>query len=442
MGGGRGPHLVSGSADLEPSTLTLIKAALVQKDDYSGRNTTTACASTAWGRRKRPLPTRPEGLRSHLLQLLRLHEGRDAAGVDHAPAVDLVFTHDSIGWGRTGTPTSRRAARHLRATPTHYVLRPRARRAALGWRFAIEQTETPCRSSSAQGLHGLEPGGVPDDAIHRGAYGCASRTGPEPTLILIATGVGGAPLHGGEPTCSKPRDRDSGGVDAVMDASRSRTRTTRTACCRRRCGRASRSRRRPRSAGTRDDRGRRPDRHEQLRGLRAPARAVRHFASPGEDREKGRDVVKKVEQAGARAVTQQVAVNERWRPSRPRVPASGSNRSAGVDRVRGAQAARGRGLAARSDLEPPAIFEKAIMGSTDYDEDIERPRERASGRRDLREHRDSRRSTRGRGAAPDLRRGGGVAATCRSRSSPSRPRKPMARSPRRETCGSESTLPT
>jgi transketolase len=66
-----------------------------------------------------------------------------------------------------------------------------ANETALAWRFAIEQTETPSALVfSRQGLPVWNPSGVPDDAIHRGAYVLrhSYKEESEPDLILIATG--------------------------------------------------------------------------------------------------------------------------------------------------------------------------------------------------------------------------------------------------------------
>jgi transketolase len=51
VGGAQVPQLVSGSADLEPSTLTEIEdGGSVERGDYGAATCTTACASTAWAR--------------------------------------------------------------------------------------------------------------------------------------------------------------------------------------------------------------------------------------------------------------------------------------------------------------------------------------------------------------------------------------------------------
>jgi transketolase len=113
------------------------------------------------------------------------------AALMHLPAIQ-VFTHDSIGLGEDG-PTHQPIEQlaHLRAVPNLYMVRPAgANETALAWRFAIDQTAAPVALAlSRQGLPVWNPSGVPDDAIHRGAYVLRDsfREG-DPDLILIGTG--------------------------------------------------------------------------------------------------------------------------------------------------------------------------------------------------------------------------------------------------------------
>jgi transketolase len=188
------PHLVSGSADLEPSTLTLIDdGGAVQKGDYSGRN-------VHYGVREHGMGAIVNGLCLHGLKAFGstfftfsdyMKGAIRLAALMHLPAIQ-VFTHDSIGLGEDG-PTHQPIEQlaHLRAIPNLYMVRPAgANETALAWRFAIEQTATPVALAlSRQGLPVWNPSGVPDDAIHRGAYVLRDsfREG-DPDLILIATG--------------------------------------------------------------------------------------------------------------------------------------------------------------------------------------------------------------------------------------------------------------
>jgi transketolase len=190
----RVPNLVSGSADLEPSTLTFIDdGGSVTKGDYSGRN-------VHYGVREHGMGAIVNGLNLHGLKAFGstfftfsdYMKGAIRLGaIQHLPAI-YVFTHDSIGLGEDG-PTHQPVEQlaHLRAVPNLYMVRPAgANETALAWRFAIEQTRTPVAFAlSRQGLPVWNPSAVPDDAIHRGAYVLReSFKEGEPDLILIGTG--------------------------------------------------------------------------------------------------------------------------------------------------------------------------------------------------------------------------------------------------------------
>jgi transketolase len=188
------PQLVGGSADLAPSTLTLINdGGDVGPGDYAGRN-------LHFGIREHGMGAIVNGLALHgfkaygatfLIFSDYMKGSMRLAAVMHLPSI-FVFTHDSIGLGEDGPthqPIEQLAA--LRATPNLNVVRPAgANETALAWRFAIEATDAPTAMAlSRQGLPVWPPAGVPADAIHRGAYVLReSYKDPEPDLILIATG--------------------------------------------------------------------------------------------------------------------------------------------------------------------------------------------------------------------------------------------------------------
>jgi transketolase len=190
----RVPQLVSGSADLEPSTLTYIDdGGAVAAGDYSGRN-------VHYGVREHGMGAIVNGLNLHGLKAFSstffnfsdYMKGAIRLGaIMELPAI-YVFTHDSIGLGEDG-PTHQPIEQlaHLRATPNLYMVRPGgANETALAWRFALEQTSAPVAFAlSRQGLPVWNPSAIPDDAIHRGAYVLReSFNGGEPDLILIGTG--------------------------------------------------------------------------------------------------------------------------------------------------------------------------------------------------------------------------------------------------------------
>ena len=102
-----------------------------------------------------------------------------------------IYTHDSIGLGEDGPthqPIEQLAA--LRAVPRLNVVRPAdANETALGWRFALRNSEAPTAFAlSRQNLPILDPDAIPDDAIERGAYVLRDAEGGDPELILIGTG--------------------------------------------------------------------------------------------------------------------------------------------------------------------------------------------------------------------------------------------------------------
>jgi transketolase len=102
-----------------------------------------------------------------------------------------IWTHDSIGLGEDGPthqPIEHLAA--LRAMPRLNVVRPAdANETVLAWRFALRSGENPTALAlSRQNLPILDPEGIPDDAIERGAYVLRDAEGGEPELILISTG--------------------------------------------------------------------------------------------------------------------------------------------------------------------------------------------------------------------------------------------------------------
>jgi transketolase len=187
------PQLVSGSADLEPSTLTEIEdGGSVERGDYAGRN-------VHYGVREHGMGAIVNGLNLHGLRafgstffnfLDYMKPAVRLAALMHLPSI-FVYTHDSIGLGEDGPthqPIEQLAI--LRATPNTYVVRPAGgNETALAWRFAIGQTETPVALVlSRQGLPVWNPSAVPGDAIERGAYVLRESYKEEPDLILIGTG--------------------------------------------------------------------------------------------------------------------------------------------------------------------------------------------------------------------------------------------------------------
>ena len=188
------PNLVGGSADLAPSTLTLIDGAGdVEANAYDGRN-------MHFGIREHAMGAIVNGLGLHYFRAFGatflifsdyMKGSIRIAALMGVPSI-FVFTHDSIGLGEDG-PTHQPIEQltHLRATPNLYVVRPAdANETALAWRFALQQKTTPTALAlSRQGLPVWRPSAIPDDAVDRGAYVLReSYKGPDPDLILVATG--------------------------------------------------------------------------------------------------------------------------------------------------------------------------------------------------------------------------------------------------------------
>jgi len=189
------PELVGGSADLAPSTLTLIDGAGdVEAGSYDGRN-------MHFGIREHAMGAVVNGLNLHYFRAYGstfftfsdyMRGSIRLAAVMKLPSI-FVFTHDSIGLGEDGPthqPIEQLAG--LRAMPTLRVVRPAgANETAMGWHYAIKATDHPTALVlSRQGIPTWNPADIPDDAIERGAYVLRhSSKRPNPDLILIGTGT-------------------------------------------------------------------------------------------------------------------------------------------------------------------------------------------------------------------------------------------------------------
>jgi transketolase len=187
------PELVGGSADLAPSTLTLINGGgSVEAGDYSGRNFHFGIREHGMGAIVNGLVL--SGFRAFGAGFLIFSDYMKAsirlAAIMHIPST-FVFTHDSIGLGEDGPthqPIEQLAT--LRATPNLDVVRPAGfNETALAWRHALRQTDRPTvLALSRQGLPVWDPSGVAGDAIERGAYVLRDSEGGDPELILMGTG--------------------------------------------------------------------------------------------------------------------------------------------------------------------------------------------------------------------------------------------------------------
>src|SRR5581483_7029678 len=171
----RVPELVGGSADLAPSTLTLIDGeGSVEAGQYEGRN-------LHFGIREHAMGAIVNGLTLHYLRGYGstfftftdyMRGSIRLAALMKLPSI-FVWTHDSIGLGEDG-PTHQ-PIEHLaglRAMPGLRVVRPAgANETSLAWHYAIKATDHPTGLVlSRQGIPTWNPAAVPDDAIDRGAY--------------------------------------------------------------------------------------------------------------------------------------------------------------------------------------------------------------------------------------------------------------------------------
>src|SRR4051812_44536748 len=189
----RVPELVGGSADLAPSTLTLIDGGgSVEAGSYAGRNLHFGIREHGMGAIVNGLTL--SGFRAFGSGFLIFSDYMKAsirlAAIMHIPST-FVFTHDSIGVGEDGPthqPIEQLAG--LRAIPNLDVVRPAGfNETALAWRHALRQTNRPTALAlSRQGLPVWDPDGVPDDAIERGAYVLHDSDGGNPQVVLMATG--------------------------------------------------------------------------------------------------------------------------------------------------------------------------------------------------------------------------------------------------------------
>jgi transketolase len=187
------PEMIGGSADLAPSTLTLIDGAgSVEAGEYAGRNLHFGIREHAMGAIVNGLTL--YGFRAYGAGFLIFSDYMKGsirlAAIMRIPST-FVFTHDSIGVGEDG-PTHQPIEQlvTLRATPNIDVVRPAGfNETALAWRHALRQTDRPTALAlSRQGLPVWDPAAVPDDAIERGAYVLHDTEGGDPELVLMATG--------------------------------------------------------------------------------------------------------------------------------------------------------------------------------------------------------------------------------------------------------------
>jgi transketolase len=189
------PELMGGSADLAPSTNTLIdNLPDFQKDTPAGRN-------FHFGVREHGMGSIANGLALHggvipycASFLVFSDYARPAirlSAISHIPVV-WIFTHDSIGLGEDGPthqPVEHLAA--LRAIPDLVVIRPAdANETAEAWKVALQRRDGPTLLAlTRQAVPTLDRSVyTPASELACGAYVLADIGDNDPELILMASG--------------------------------------------------------------------------------------------------------------------------------------------------------------------------------------------------------------------------------------------------------------
>ena len=204
------PTLIGGSADLDPSTYTALKAMGDFENPRDEAGNLQGSAGGGWSHAGRNLHF---GVREHAMGSiangLAVHGGiipftatflifsdymrpaiRLAALMEQR--VIFVFTHDSIALGEDGPthqPVEQLAS--LRSIPQLVVIRPcDANETAMAWRVAIETRNRPTALIlTRQDLPTLDRAGFAGaEGLRRGAYVLADAPGGKPDIILIGTG--------------------------------------------------------------------------------------------------------------------------------------------------------------------------------------------------------------------------------------------------------------
>jgi transketolase len=190
------PWLLGGSADLAPSTKTLLtyeKVGDFSADNYGGRNFHFGIREHAMAAAVNGMTI--TGLRAYGATFFvfsdYLRPSMRLSAIMELPAIE-VFTHDSIGVGEDGPthqPVEQLAA--ARSIPHLVVLRPGdANEAVYAWRAALRQTKRPVAMVlTRQNMPTLDRGKfAPAEGTERGGYILADAKGGKPQVILIGTG--------------------------------------------------------------------------------------------------------------------------------------------------------------------------------------------------------------------------------------------------------------
>jgi transketolase len=185
---GRFRPLLGGSADLAPSTNTLIEGSPEFQDDAAGRNFRFGVREHAMGAAVNGMAIHG-GLRPYAATFLVFNDymrpATRLAALMGAPSI-FVYTHDSVFLGEDGPthqPIEHLAS--LRAMPNMWVIRPAdAGETAEAWEMALARTEGPtCLILTRQAVPVLDRSGR-EGMAHRGGYVLSDGD----DAVLVATG--------------------------------------------------------------------------------------------------------------------------------------------------------------------------------------------------------------------------------------------------------------
>jgi transketolase len=191
------PELMGGSADLAPSTHTIIKGeGQFEANNQAGRNMHFGIREHAMGTILNGMALH-RGLRPYGATFLiftdYMRPPMRLASMNGLPVI-YVFTHDSIGLGEDG-PTHQPVEQllGLRSVPGLIVIRPAdANETSVAWRIAIEEQEHPVAlvlTRQKLPILSLKEYPAISAGVRLGGYVLADFPGDEqPQLVLVATG--------------------------------------------------------------------------------------------------------------------------------------------------------------------------------------------------------------------------------------------------------------
>ena len=188
------PNLLGGSADLAPSTLTILDdEGHIGPGNFDGRNLHFGVREHAMGAVSNGIAVHGGAIPYASTFLIFSDYMRPAVRLASlmGQRVIYVYTHDSIGLGEDG-PTHQPIEHlmSLREMPGLTVLRPAdATETAMAWQAALEKEDGPTAIAlSRQNLPVLDRQTLgPADGVRKGAY-VLWESGDSPQVIIIATG--------------------------------------------------------------------------------------------------------------------------------------------------------------------------------------------------------------------------------------------------------------